>query len=118
MNKIIGEMNILTQKPIKEYTNLSNFLLVVGIFIAVICVIIMIKSQSEFDGKIFKYSFYFYLFGLALALCSKATIPFFYEDSGRYKYECELDDSVSAKYIENNFNIISVSNGIWTLEDK
>ena len=44
-------------------------------------------------------------------------IPFMYKNKG-FRYECRIDDNVKANDIENSYNVTSVKNGIWVLEDK
>lgn len=40
------------------------------------------------------------------------------KETGRYTYEVTLEDNVPAKHISDNFNIINVTDNIWTIEDK
>lgn len=122
MTNIIEGMNVLEQTPIKDYTALSNIFMVIGFGIAIVATIIFfIKTKSkvirlkDLGTKIF---LFFYIFGLGVVLFAMIRFPWFYVETGRYTYECTFDDSVSANSIDEKFNIISVEDGIWTVEDK
>lgn len=123
MKNIIEGMKVLEQTPIKDYTTLSSVLTGIGILIAVMSIVFLIfknrdKKKIDIKGKIFKAFLFFYVLGLSLALFSTIRFPWFYVETGKYTYECELEDSISANYISNNFNIISIDNDVWTIEDK
>lgn len=122
MTNIIEGMNVLEQIPIKDYTALSNIFMVIGFGIAIVATIIFfIKTKSkvirlkDLGTKIF---LFFYIFGLGVVLFAMIRFPWFYVETGRYTYECTFDDSVSVNSIDEKFNIISVEDGIWTVEDK
>lgn len=126
MSNIIEGMNVLEQTPIKEYTTLSNILSVLGIFIAIMSIMsIMIlifktmdKEKIDIKSIIFKRFLFFYVFGMVIALFSVIRFSWFYIETGRYTYKCELEDYVSANYISDNFNVVSVEDRIWTIKDK
>lgn len=123
VTNIIEGMNVLEQTPIKDYTILSGILIGLGICIAIIATIIFyIKTkpinQIRLKDKITKIFLFGYIFGLGLAIFSVIRFPWFYVETGRYTYECTFDDSVSLNSIDEKFNIISVEDGIWTVEDK
>lgn len=122
MEKIIKGINVLEQTPIKEYAIISNVFMGLGIGITIIATIIFfIKTKGkvirlkDLGTKIF---LFFYILGLAMAIFSVARFPWFYVETGRYTYKCTLEDDVSANYISNNFNVIDIEDGIWTIEDK
>lgn len=122
VTNIIEGMNVLEQIPIKDYTALSNIFMVIGFGIAIVATIIFfIKTKSkvirlkDLGTKIF---LFFYIFGLGVVLFAMIRFPWFYVETGRYTYECTFDDSVSVNSIDEKFNIISVEDGIWTVEDK
>lgn len=122
MEKIIKGINVLEQTSIKEYATISSVFMSLGIGIAIIATIIFfIKTKGkvirlkDLGTKIF---LFFYILGLAMAIFSVTHFSWVYVETGRYTYKCTLEDNVSANYISNNFNIISVKEGIWTIEDK
>lgn len=123
MNNIIEGINVFEKTSIKEYTTLSGILLVLGIFIAVVSIFItMFKSRDTKDidikSAVFKRFLFCYVFGIVMILFSIIRFPWFYVETGKYIYKCNLEDSVSANYISNNFNIVGVEDGVWTIEDK
>lgn len=123
MENIIKGIKILEQTPIKDYTTLSGILIGIGIGTAIIATItFFIKTKSQhricWKDKCSKMFLVFYIFGLGLAIFSVIRFPWFYVETGRYTYECTFEDCVSANRIEEKFNIISVKDGVWTLEDK
>lgn len=123
MTNIIEGINILQQTPIKDYTILSNILTWGSIGVAIIATIIFIvktknKKQIRFKDQETKIFLAFYILGLGMAIFSTIRFPWFYVETGRYTYECTFENCVSANSIEEKFNIISVKDGVWTLEDK
>lgn len=123
MKKIIEGMNVLEQTPIKDYTILSGILIGIGIGTAIIATIIFfIKSKLQhricWKDKCSKIFLIFYIFGLSLAIFAVMRFPWFYVETGKYTYKCTLENDVSANYIGDNFNVISVEDGVWKIEDK
>lgn len=124
MRNIIKGMNVIEQTPIKNCTTLSGVLIALGFCIAIITVVVFrIKTKPDgytidFKSKLFKGFLLFYVFGLVLAVFAVMPFPWFQVETGKYTYKCELENDVSANYISDNFNIISVENGVWTIEDK
>lgn len=123
VTNIIEGMNVLEQTPIKDYTALSGILTWGSIGIAIIATIAFFiktktKNQIRFKDRETKIFLVFYILGLGMAIFSIIRFPWFYVETGRYTYECTFEDSVSANYIEEKFNVISVEDGIWTVEDK
>lgn len=116
-------MNVLEQTPIKDYTTLSGILIGIGICTAIIAAIIFfIKTKSQhricWKDKCSKIFLIFYIFGLSLAIFAVIRFPWFYVETGKYTYKCTLENDVSANYIGDNFNVISVEDGVWKIEDK
>lgn len=123
MKNIIEGMNVLEQTPIKDYTTLSGIIIVIGIGTAIIATIIFfIKTKSQhkiyWKDKCSKIFLIFYIFGLAIAIFSVIRFPWFYVETGRYTYKCTFEDNIVANYISDNFNVIGVEDGMWTIEDK
>ena len=123
MTKIIEGINVLEQIPIKEYTNLSQILVWSGIGIAILATFVFfIKTRSQnricFKDVGTKIFLFCYIFGLGLAIFAVIRFPWFYVETGRYTYKCTFNDSVSANYISENFNVVSVEDNVWTIEDK
>lgn len=123
MKNIIEGINILEQTPIKDYTTLSSVLTGLGLAIAIastIFFIFKIRDEEKIDteSKMFKGFLCFFVSGIVIALFSLIRFPWFYVETGRYTYECVLEDGVSANYISNNFDIIDVENDVWTIRDK
>lgn len=123
MTNIIEGINILQQTPIKDYTTLSSILTRGSIGIAIIATIIFFiktknKNQIRIKDRETKIFLVFYILGLCMAIFSATRFPWFYVETGRYTYECTFEDCVSVNRIEEKFNIISVKDGVWTLEDK
>ena len=123
MKNIIEGMKVLEQTPIKDYTTLSGVLIAIGISMAIIATIILwIKTKPDhrvdFKSKLFKGFLFFYVFGLGMAVFAVIRFPWFYVETGKYTYKFVLEDDVTANYISDNFNILSVEDGVWTIEDK
>ncbi len=123
MDNIIEGMNVLEQTPIKDYTILSSIFVVSGVLIAILSTLfLMIKSRGknriDTNTRMFKRFLFFYVFGLTMAIFAIIHFPWFYVETGRDIYKCTLGDDISANYISNNFNVISVEDGVWTIEDK
>lgn len=123
MKNIIEGMKVLEQTPIKDYTILSGVFIAIGISMAIIATIVLwIKTKPDhridFKSKLFKEFLFFYVFGLSMAVFAVIRFPWFYAETGKYTYECVLEDNVSANYISDNFNILNVEDGVWTIRDK
>lgn len=120
--KTIEGMNILTKIPIKDYTTLSPIFIGLGVCIVIIASIIFYikvrktENRIKIDKEIKTYVFLCIL-GLVLVIFATVHFPWFYTETGRYKYECTFDDNVSANYIGENFKIISIKDGIWKIEN-
>ena len=122
MENVIEGINVLEQIPIKDLTILSMILIGLGIGIAIIdAVIFFIVTKykkiyfRDAESKIF---LFWYVLGIGLAIFSTAPLPCFYTETGRYTYKCTFNDSVSANYISENFDIVSNKDNIWTIKDK
>lgn len=123
VTNIIEGMNVLEQTPIKDYTILSNTFVWGDIGIAIIATIIFFikiknKNQIRFKDREAKMFLAFYILGLGMSLFSVIRFPWFYLETGRFTYKCTFADSVSANYIDEKFDIISVEDGVWTIEDR
>lgn len=116
-------MNVLEQTPIKDYTTLSDILTGLGICIAIIATIIFYiktkpKNQIRLKDRVTKIFLFWYVLGLAMAIFSIIQFLWFYAETGKYKYKCTFEDSVTANGVDERFNIINVEDGVWTVEDK
>ena len=122
MNKIIDGMNVLKQIPIKDYTLLARIASALGITTVIIFLIIFIKQTPEreiYSGDIrLKRLCVGCGIGFTICILSLIHFPWFYTETGRYTYQCELENNISANYISDNFNVVSVENKIWTIKDK
>lgn len=123
MKNIIEGMKVLEQTPIKDYTILSGGFIAIGISMAIIATIVLwIKTKPDhridFKSKLFEGFLFFYMFGLFMVVFAVIRFPWFYAETGKYTYECVLEDNVSANYISDNFNILNVEDGVWTIRDK
>lgn len=123
MENIKKGINLLEQTPIKDYTTLSGILIGIGIGTAIIATIIFfVKTKSQhricWKDRCSKIFLIFYILGLSLAIFSVIRFPWFYVETGRYTYKCTLEENISANYISDNFNVICVEDGVWTIEDK
>ena len=112
---IIDGMEIIDSVPITEPNwVLFWILLLCGVAIAVSSVFVWFNKNKPRKklGKII------YVCGIIVMFT--CLIPMFALDkeTGRYTYECKMTDDVSAKYISDNFNIISVYDDVWTISDK
>ena len=121
MNNIIEGMNVLDKTPIKDYTTLSDVFTVLGLFIAIIATVVLVVKRidkNEIDYTTIKILLFCYVLGIVMSIFSTIRFPWFYVETGRYIYKCKLENNISTNYISNNFNVISVEDGIWTIEDK
>lgn len=123
MKNIIDGMNVLEQTPIKDYTTLSGIITWLGVGLAILAIALLIiktrsKKEINFKDRSIKRIFFLYVFGLVTSIFSVIRFPWFYTETGRYTYECTLEDDVSANYISENFNIIGVEDGVWKIDDK
>lgn len=121
MNKIIEGMTILEQTPIKTCSTLFYVFFFGGMCVALGAIFVLaIASKGIINrkSKLFKGFLFFYIAGLVAMLSSALPFPWLSEETGRYTYECTLEDNISANYIGTNFDIIDVEDGVWTITDK
>ena len=97
---------------------LFSILFCSGILVAILFIIPMCRGLKKKNKKIRTIGIVGYVFGLLIMISSVIPFPGVYKETGRYTYKCIMEDNVSAKYISDNFNIISVEDDIWTIEDK
>ena len=101
-------ITVLNQSEVSE-TCMSNS----GLFILIIaCIVIGVLIGAATDS-----------FGIGLfALFIMSIIGFgscsHQEPTGRYRYECTIDESVSMKEVYERYEIIEQRGDIWVLEDK
>lgn len=106
------EINLLTQTAIKDYTLLSKCICIIGAIAAIICICLFLLSEKRKLHAITTI--------ICISIMAIAIIPIkpFYTETGKYKYTCTLSDNISANYISETYEIISVKNNIWTIKDK
>lgn len=115
MTNIIEGMNVINKTPIKEPSWLLFWLcILVGVAVA-ICGIYLWWRRKNPKTKLGKV---FYFVGIIIMMTCLIPMTILSKETGRHTYECTMEDNVSAKYISDNFNIISVEDDIWTIEDK
>lgn len=125
MDQIINGITILEHTQIKEHTTLCIQVGILGFCIAFLSIIVRYivykikhKEDTSFKGVIGKAFLIFYLLGLVILLSASMPFPCFYRATGRYTYKCMIGDDVKAKYIAENFKVVSYEDGVWTLQDK
>lgn len=122
MEKVMEGIKILEQMPIKDYTTLSGILTGLGLSIAIISIFIFISKNEDtvvyLKDKGTKIFLFWFILGLGLAIFSVIRFPWFYVETGRYRYKCTFEDDIPANDISANFNIIKVKDDVWTIEDK
>ena len=117
---IINGMTILEQTPIKEPTNFLwiGLLVVVLIMISALFYIFFMEDKNNTDhDKVFMNSFKITCVGFIISMICILS-PFSKIESGRYKYECTFEDYVTVNDVTEVYNIISVEDDIWTVQDK
>lgn len=121
---IINGMTILEQTSIKEPTNFLWIGLLVGILIMLIALFYIFfmedknNTDHEIDGnKVFMNSLKIICVGFIISMICILS-PFSKTESGRYKYECTFEDHVTVNDITEVYDIISVEDDIWTVQDK
>lgn len=122
MNNIVDGMNVLEKTPIKDYTTLSSIITLSGVSLAILAIVLIVIFYSKIEINLkdvkFKGFLLLYVFGLVASIFSMIHFSWFYAETGRYAYKCTLEYDISANYISDNFNIISITDGVWIIEDK
>ena len=118
MNNIIDGMTILEQTMIKEASDIAIISLKTGFIWAMVSVIPIFIGLIKYNKKIKNIGILSYIVGIIIMIYIAIPFPWNSVDTGRYTYKCTFEDNVSANYIEEHFNIISVKDGIWTITDK
>ena len=117
-------MEILSKVPITEPATIIYILIIAGSIISfgAIFYLILICSgvikDKDSSTTCIPNTFKFIFGGITVLILATFLSFFLKVETGRYTYKCTIDDNVSASYISDNFNIISVENGVWTISDK
>ena len=115
MTNIIEGMNIINKTAITEPYLLPFWLLLLGgVIVSVRGVYLWWKKNNPKE----KLGITFYVVGIIIMFSSVIPMNIINKETGRYTYEVTLEDNVPAKHISDNFNIINVTDNIWTIEDK
>lgn len=100
-------MHVIEKIPVKEYQEpLTFILLLIGIMIALYSLTII--------GRKKKGGILCFVVGCLVMLSSLLCV----EDGKRYRYTCTFDDTVLINDVAKKFDIISVENGKWTVQNK
>lgn len=119
-------IKILSKTPICHYTYLSCVLVCIGLAI-MFCSIFFYSQKIKQELKqnkgesVKKYMRHFwicFIMGGIVMISSVFQISPIYKPTGRYQYKCTIDETVSAKWLEDEYEIKSVENGIWILEKR
>lgn len=108
-------MTILSQTEIMVSIIPNKFisLIAIGTALAFICLIVGLASG--------KFQDFFVITGCVLLIvCGAISLvgALWEKPSGRYRYECLLDDTVPYTEIYDKYNVIEQRGSIWVLEDK
>lgn len=88
-------------------------LITIALGLALICLVMVLASV--------KYQDFCAIAGIILlVVCGVISLvgAFFKKPSGRYQYECLIDDTVPYTEIYNKYDVIERRGSIWVLEDK
>lgn len=115
MNNIIEGMVVLEKTPITEPNWVLYWILLLGGAAIAASSVFAWFNRNKPRKKLGKT---IYVCGILVMFT--CLIPMFALDkeTGRYTYECTLEDNIPANYIADNFNVISIENGVWTIQDK
>lgn len=105
---MIDGITILNQTEIMEVPNRVIF------FTICISLVVGIVAAVIFDdaGALPIFSL------LTLIILIIITSIFFEQPTGRYKYECTIDDSVSMTEVYEKYEVVEQRGDIWVLKDK
>ena len=109
-------MTILNQIEIMCNPVWLDVLLLICIGLVVASLFLTIYS----DGKEFVVYFILHIVSVisltvALVVCGTGVLK---EPTGRYSYECTIDDNVSIVDVYSEYNVVERRGDIWVLEDK
>lgn len=108
-------MTILNQTEVMVSIIPEKFivLILIGLGLAAICLMMVSASVERQD--------FCAIIGIVLLVACGATTFIgcvFNRPSGRYQYECLIDDTVPYTEIYDKYNVIEQRGSIWVLEDK
>mgnify|MGYP004677767575 CR=1 FL=1 len=123
-------MDVLNQTEIMGYNStvetMSQIVASVGIAIAIIIgidLLVVLAIDTKISSKIrdiaFKCMAVVTIFWAVLIMVLVADVVIYdKEPTGRYQYECTIDDSISFNSVMKYYTIIEQHGDIWVLEDK
>lgn len=103
-------INILNQTEIMTYSNFNGGIILISFIGLIVCVIIAFDNCDEWISTMLGC-----IFGIIFALF---VIIGETEPTGRYRYECIIDKSVSIQDIYDNYKVVEQRGELWILEDK
>ena len=121
---IINGMTVLEQNMITIPSSQTHILLCISFIImfgALIYMIIMsikFQNNSNIDvDAVLRRSITMCIIGASITIIG-CFLPGSNADTGRYKYKCLFEDYVTVNDITEIYDIISVEDDIWTVQDK
>lgn len=108
-------MTILNQTEIMVSIIPNKFipLILIGLALAAICTIVALASRKYQDFCVITGIILLVICGGACFVGSVINKP-----SGRYQYECLIDDTVPYTEIYEKYDVVEQRGSIWVLEDK
>lgn len=104
-------MTIVNQYPVMETVLSPWTFLVLSCFACLFLLIAILAFREELLGLVF--------FLAAIVLCGILCYGLFAKvESGRNRYECLIDDTVSFVEVTENYDVVSRRGDLWILEDK
>ncbi len=107
---MIDGITILSQESIGVINSLS-----VKIFLLGVLILIIWKSMHFAEIKNSNIMFVIGIIIIIFSAISSKILP--EEETGRYRYKCIIDDSISFNYIVDNYYIVGQDGNHWILED-
>lgn len=106
-------ITILETIALKESTIcgwIVSFLGIIIFIISMFCALLEKKTLSKCVTYI--------CIGSIITIFGVLPIFPFQKETGKYQYQCKIDETITIGDIEEHYNIIEIQDSIWTLEDK
>ena len=112
---MIEGIEILNKTEIMTMSDVNAMWTLILIFGGLICIVVSAFLISCHDAFIFGVIFGIVAFFSGFVVCEATEQS---EPTGRYQYECTIDESVTFEDVLENYNVVEQKGKLWILEDK
>lgn len=108
-------IEILNKTPILEFSDLSNTLFGITIYILIASLVLLVLAFVTRKDPIF-YVFALVLFTSFILIIIAVVLP--EQESGRYTYQCKISEEVSLVEFYEKYEIADKNGDLWAIRER